>query len=53
MVETLKAFAQGTGVDYPHFHLKMYKGRSNKAQKDITSMGQTGKKRKTTKPLIS
>lgn len=29
--EMLKAFAQGTGVQYPHFHLKMYKGPSNKA----------------------
>lgn len=36
----LKAFAQGPGVQYPHFHLKMYKGPSNKAQKGIMCIGQ-------------
>lgn len=29
----LKAFAQGTAVQYQHFYLKMYGGPSSKAQK--------------------
>lgn len=49
--EMLKAFAQGTGVQYPHLHLKMYKGPSSKAQKEIKRIGQR-EKTKTQKPLI-
>lgn len=48
----LKAFSQGTGVQYPYFHLKIYKNPSNKAQKDNKYRAER-KKRKTTKPLIS